>query len=506
MKKIFLFILLISSLIIIGENIKFDYYVGDTKVGTSIMNFEEKTLTGETESNINIQGQNIKTKSKTIFDSNYIFKSYELNMLINNSQRINLNSKYDGEKIKNTFNGINLPEISTNNKVHIIDNGFVLEHLYVLTKINSYSNKSFIPQLVLANKNSIYDFNAEKKDNEIIITYANVKLFIKMDNNKIKSIEIPAQGAKLVNQNYPIVKENKPFNEKEVSFNSNGLEIPGTLIIPENSNNKLILFVQGSGPSDRDETLQENNYVIKPFKDLAENLAGKGYASFRYDKRSYLYMTKNINKSLDPIEFINDAKNAYNYITKNYNFNEIILLGHSQGGSFVPLIVKNTNIKKAIALSPGTEEFMNQMIYQLNYQIDYFKKLDNPEQYKTSIDQLKEMIKQIEDVNNNIKTGNYRKDEKVLGADYDFLLKINDLTKNTISNFEKIKIPTLIINGTIDLKTPYEKLKEYENDLLKNKYITIKYIDGMGHMLNIVGTLKQSEELQNIIDNWIGEN
>ena len=63
-------------------------------------------------------------------------------------------------------------------------------------------------------------------------------------------------------------------------------ELPGTLTVPEGDGPfPAVVLVHGSGPNDRDETLMGQ----KPFRDLAEGLAGKGIAVYRYDKRTYVY-------------------------------------------------------------------------------------------------------------------------------------------------------------------------------------------------------------------------
>src|SRR5665254_10563 len=46
-----------------------------------------------------------------------------------------------------------------------------------------------------------------------------------------------------------------------------------------------VVLVQGSGPSDRDETIGPN----KPFRDIAWGLASAGIAVLRYDKRTFVY-------------------------------------------------------------------------------------------------------------------------------------------------------------------------------------------------------------------------
>ena len=60
------------------------------------------------------------------------------------------------------------------------------------------------------------------------------------------------------------------------------VSIGGTLVIPFNQKTaSLVIMSSGSGPQDRDETLEG----FKIFKVIADHLASKGIASFRYDDR-----------------------------------------------------------------------------------------------------------------------------------------------------------------------------------------------------------------------------
>ena len=58
-------------------------------------------------------------------------------------------------------------------------------------------------------------------------------------------------------------------------------ELPGLLTLPENAQGPLpaVVLVQGSGPSDRNESVG----AVKPFYDLAQALAAQGIAVVRYD-------------------------------------------------------------------------------------------------------------------------------------------------------------------------------------------------------------------------------
>ena len=107
-----------------------------------------------------------------------------------------------------------------------------------------------------------------------------------------------------------------PF-DKDFNIKSNNIELKGTILIPEKDNKKkLVIFVHGSGSSDRDETIFEN----KPFKDIAENLYSKGIASYRFDKRTYSNPETFKDTSTIDDEVTNDIINIISYFKNNKEF------------------------------------------------------------------------------------------------------------------------------------------------------------------------------------------
>lgn len=87
----------------------------------------------------------------------------------------------------------------------------------------------------------------------------------------------------------PAVSDSIPAEvvEEEMVLKNGQIELPGTFTLPARCKDKVpaVVFVAGSGPNDRDETLGPN----KPFRDLAWLLAKEGIASLRYDKRTKVY-------------------------------------------------------------------------------------------------------------------------------------------------------------------------------------------------------------------------
>ena len=75
------------------------------------------------------------------------------------------------------------------------------------------------------------------------------------------------------------------FTEKAVTVGSK-YKLKGVLTLPNGKGPfPAVVLVQGSGPHDEDETVDNN----KPFKDLAWGLASRGVAVLRYNKRTQQY-------------------------------------------------------------------------------------------------------------------------------------------------------------------------------------------------------------------------
>lgn len=124
-------------------------------------------------------------------------------------------------------------------------------------------------------------------------------------------------------------------------------ETKGLLLLPKGEGPfPAVILIQGSGPSDRDESV----FGMKPFKDLAQGLQKQGIASFRYDKYTYAH-GKNLSKDQAlrltmREEYLLDALAAVRLLGQDERVGKIFLLGHSQGGQAA--------IRAAGELPPGS--------------------------------------------------------------------------------------------------------------------------------------------------------
>ena len=170
----------------------------------------------------------------------------------------------------------------------------------------------------------------------------------------------------------------------------------------------------------------------------------------------------------------------------------------------MPYIVKDEKVAAAVALSPGLIEITDLMVYQIEYQINYLKKFNVDNSQNATIALLENLLVQLKEVNNDMKNGKIDPDKVYL--DYykgSYLIQWSELTKNTVEEFISMEVPLLIINGTQDLKTPYELLKEKENQLKQKSNLEIVYIENMGHELYRSDTVAFEDTLIDQIVNWL---
>ena len=118
-------------------------------------------------------------------------------------------------------------------------------------------------------------------------------------------------------------------------------ELPGILTVPKGEGPfPAVVLIHGSGTSDRDETAGS----LKPFRDIAEGLAEKGIAVYRFDKRTYVYGGQLMDDRQFTLmdESVEDAVNAVQMLAEQDRIDpgRIFVLGHSLGGSAVPAVAR----------------------------------------------------------------------------------------------------------------------------------------------------------------------
>lgn len=269
-----------------------------------------------------------------------------------------------------------------------------------------------------------------------------------------------------------IVKDENGLGS-EFKVKSNSIELKGTLLLAkENNQKKMVIFVHGSGPNDRNESVNGN----KPFKDIAEGLYNLGISSYRYDKRTYSNPETLSDKSTIDDEVTNDVLNVVDFFKANKQFDgyEIIVLGHSLGAFMMPRIAnKSTNIHKIIMMA-GNNRPLDTAIYE---QYNYLYSLHPSEEMKEETQKVKQQIENLHSKDFNDSTP---KDKLPLGLSAIYWKSLLDY--NPIKEVKKVTIPILILQGERDYQVTLVDFNNWKKALKKDKKVQFISYEKLNHL------------------------
>ncbi|PTM08511.1 MAG: alpha/beta hydrolase [Bacteroidetes bacterium] len=251
------------------------------------------------------------------------------------------------------------------------------------------------------------------------------------------------------------------FSQKEITVNQ---FIDGTLLIPNDTEKpNLAIIIAGSGPTDRNgnQNLLKNNSLKK----LAEGLSAKGIATFRYDKRIVKQIRKgNVDMSIRFDDFITDAISVLKYFDTSETYNNIYIIGHSQG-SLVGIAAAKEGADGFISLAGAGKPIDEVIIDQITNTAPMFT----------------EDTKRVFSI---MKEGKTTSDfPQALSSIFNLEVQpfmMSWMQYNPQEEISTLETPILIINGTKDLQVSVD-----EANLLNkaNTNSIIKIIDNMNHIL-----------------------
>ncbi len=311
-------------------------------------------------------------------------------------------------------------------------------------------------------------------------------------NNDNKSVEGYFLEAPDKSNQVQAPVDNEIFKSEEITFGSDPYKAKGTLLLPKNvSNPPVVVLVQGSGPSDRDETI---NGVNKPFKDIAEGLSKEGIAVLRYDKRTYVYgkdlTEEQIQRITPDFETIDDAISGVKYLkTRNdIDKSNIFVLGHSLGGYLLPAISNSGEAFKGAISLAGTIDgsFEDLMKYQYNYLANIDGTVNDDE--KAAISQMKAQVALVK----KLKNGETINEKLILGMGQEYWKYLNNY--NQLKELRNMNKPTLILQGERDYQVPMSHFKTFEAALKDKSNISFKSYSDLNHLFMSGTGTPNSEE------------
>lgn len=283
-----------------------------------------------------------------------------------------------------------------------------------------------------------------------------------------------------------------PFTYKteEITFinSSDKNTLAGTLSEPNNFNKKqpILIMITGSGKQNRDEEL----FGHKPFAVIADDFAKKGIATLRIDDRGIGGSSKGSNEDTS-FNFATDINAAVLFL-KAKGFENIGLIGHSEGGMIAPIVANTNKDVKFLVLMAGPGQPINELLVQQIYLGGKLAGMSEEELQKSNqINRIKfDFIKNYKgtsfdaDFDNFIKTTGeaVAEDEKkqMKNAWFRYFIAFNP-----DEYVSKVKIPVLAINGSLDFQVPAkENLEAIKKSFTKakNKNFETYEFQGMNHL------------------------
>ena len=237
----------------------------------------------------------------------------------------------------------------------------------------------------------------------------------------------------------------------------------GTLTLPTEENNKyLIIFIQGSGPTDRNgnQPMLQNDGIKK----IARELAGNGIASFRYDKRIFKAQELQLSeKDMFFEDFVEDAKNVVMHFRKEEKFSNIVIAGHSEG-SLIGMLVAQENADAFISLAGAADpidEIITEQVTNMAPELGVSA--------RTAFDELAE----------NGRTSNYSPMLEAVFRPSVQPFMASWMKYDPSEEISKLEIPILVVNGTSDIQVSEEQAQKLAE---ANENSELVILDQMNHI------------------------
>lgn len=272
------------------------------------------------------------------------------------------------------------------------------------------------------------------------------------------------------------------YDEVIIQVGGDKKPLEAVLTIPRGSGTApVVVLVQGSGPSDRDETIGEN----KPFADIAQGLAQRGIASLRFDKRTFIYPEDFAEEATIESEMLDDVASAISMMKNESSVGDIFVLGHSLGGMLAPKIAQDNPDVKGIIILAGSPRSLADIIYDQN--MAELDKMDVAEVIK-SVSQ-----KQLQAETDKAKAAKAGDEKDYFGMPGQYWASLNAIDIPKIA--QSLKIPMLVMQGSADFQVSVDKdFAAWQTLLGGRKNATLKLYDNLNHLFMESNGKKDSSE------------
>ncbi len=283
------------------------------------------------------------------------------------------------------------------------------------------------------------------------------------------------------------------FNERRFTLVNDDYKLPGLLTIPGTSDTTqkfpLVILVHGSGPGSHKGEIGPNEV----FTDMAQGLAMRGIASFRYDKRTLVYGNRSAvhpDSLTIEEEILSDVSAAVQQFLDHDQIDpeSIYILGHSLGGYVAPLLAKRHPELKGIILAAAPARPLDSMLLE---QYRYLDSLDPSGSMKRPLDQMEGDIAFLRSGKVDVDT-----DKRMLPLGIPAAYWLDLFEYDPLQTARTIKCRMLILQGEKDYQVRMTDYELWKQALIGKTNVQAKSYPDLGHGLFVGGREKGPKQYE----------
>ncbi len=261
-------------------------------------------------------------------------------------------------------------------------------------------------------------------------------------------------------------------------------ELAGEILHPAQEGAPFVVFAQGSGPSDMDETIGAN----KPLRDLAYDLAALGVGSLRFDKITYAAP----DWPVDTVEqeYLEPVAEALRALRERTQARSFYLVGHSEGGMLAPYLVAECGFDGGVALA-GTPKQLWEISRAQNLALLEAMDEAQRENVAAQIEEQTRLAEGLADMSDEEAAGT-----TVFGMSAIYLRHLARMDQAEIAR-DSGK-PFLFLWGTADAQVDREAFEAWKERLEEGPYTYVEY-EGLNHLFL---PAREGENLSNLMESY----
>jgi uncharacterized protein len=293
-----------------------------------------------------------------------------------------------------------------------------------------------------------------------------------------------------------------PYREEEVAITVHAtpldpaspapITLAGTLTVPPGDGPfPAVVFITGSGPQDRDETL----FGHKPFLVLSDALTRRGIATLRVDDRGVGKSTGSAARATT-LDFAEDvaAELAWLAARPEIDKRAIGVIGHSEGALIGPIVASRSERVRFVVMLAGTGMPGAQILMAQRALISRADGVSEAKiaRERTQGEALYRALRVARtDAQMDAAIATYIAADPEHQAQAALISKMlrtpwmrTFLRLDPIPYLEKVHVPVLALAGALDLQVPKDNLPRIEAALrrAKNPDVTTRLLPGLNHL------------------------